>query len=77
MEIRPSGRNETPMVDGVVEYSKSSSIDFEEQVGDKLVAFQEPKNDQQAKGVLQHHRLKTIVLTDCNQVFVFMEWGNL
>lgn len=50
LEMRRSGRNEAPIVVGVYESSKLSSIDYgediekrEEQVEDYLIPFQEPK----------------------------------
>ena len=53
LEMRPSGRNEAPIIVGKVESSKSPSFGIEgceEQVEDELVAFQEPKEGPTSKG---------------------------
>lgn len=73
LEMFPSGRKDARMMVGVAKFSKSPLFEIEEQVKDKQVAFQEPKENQHAKGVLQHHHFKRIFLIKCNQISKLIE----
>lgn len=53
LEMHPSGRNEDPIVVGIIKSFKSCSFDIEgceEHVGDELVSFQEAKGGPTSKG---------------------------
>ena len=55
LEISLSWRNEAPMVVGMAEFSRSPLFDieeFEEKVGDNLVAIQAPRGGPPNKGCL-------------------------
>lgn len=52
LEMRRSGRNEAPKIIGMAKSSKSPSFEIEEreeQVGDKLIAFQKPQGGPTSK----------------------------